>query len=114
MHMSNNADQITLIIPASQGQSTEYEDKGGGEQHGLKEVIQTLTGTKVIDSNKLKENLETTMNQLEGILANLSKKAKENWEVESIAVGLSITGEGSVGIATVGVETSIEVSFRPK
>jgi hypothetical protein len=112
--MSIDPNQITLIIPASSSHPNEHEDRGGGEQHGLKEGIYRLTSKTTINSEKLSENLKSTLSQVDKILSIVGKTLTSEWKVESIAVGLSITAEGSIGIATAGVETSIEISFSPK
>lgn len=112
--MSNHKNKITLMIPGSPSQPKEYEDRLGGEQNGFKEVIQRITGTKDIDSETLKKNIERTIDQIDGILDKIGSKLTSAWKVESICVGLSVNAEGSIGIATAGIETSIEISFSPK
>lgn len=111
--MSNDPNQITLIIPASSGQTSESEDRAGGQLHGMQEWIPRLTSA-AIKSEELGKNLKSTLSQVDKILASVEKTLRSEWKVESIAVGLSITAEGSIGIATAGVETSIEISFSPK
>jgi hypothetical protein len=48
------------------------------------------------------------------VFADLKRPSIDGWKVEHINVGLSISAEGSVGVATAGVEASIEIGFAPE
>ncbi|MCK4830286.1 hypothetical protein KA005_81965 [bacterium] len=90
------------------------KDRGGGEMHGLKEVVSYLFSKKPVDPEKLMNNLQNCLEQVGGVLSNLGESITEGWELEGVSVGLAINAEGSVGIATVGVETTVEVNFTRK
>ena len=112
--MTDTSKEITLIVDYSQGLPTGVADRGGGEPHAMKGVAQKLFGAKPINPETIKANLSKALGQIEGIIAHVKNVPIANWEADSISVGLSVSAEGSIGIATAGVETTIEVSFRPK
>jgi hypothetical protein len=112
--MSDKTSKITLIIPEPIIPKDITRDRAGGETHGIKEVLQRKLGKAEIDVDKLKKNFEETMNKINNILQNVSETVSNNWELEGISIGLSISAEGSIGIATAGVETSIDVKLSPK
>jgi hypothetical protein len=70
--------------------------------------------SKTIDIDTLKKNLDDTLSGVSQLFSDLQQKAVAGWELEVVTVSLSISAEGSIGIATAGVEAGIEVSFRPK
>ncbi len=111
--MSDSKNKITLMIPASRSELS-YEDRGGGEEYGLRDAIRLITTTKEIDSETIEKHIGGIISQIDGILGKISNTVTGNWKVQNISVGLSLNAEGSIGIATAGVETSIEISFSPK
>jgi hypothetical protein len=70
--------------------------------------------SKTIDIDTLKKNLDDTLSGVSQLFSDLQQKAVAGWELEGVTVSLSISAEGSIGIATAGVEAGIEVSFTPK
>ena len=105
---------IVLMVPEFTSASILQQDRGGGETHGMKEVLQKIVGQKNVDPETIKRNIEECMSQISEVLSKVSQNVTENWKLGSVSVGLSINAEGSIGIATAGVETSIEISFVPK
>ena len=89
-------------------------DRGGGQVHGLKEVVGHLIREKGVNRGKLSDNLQNCLGQVGSVLSSLGEGIAEGWELEGVSVGLAINAEGSVGIATVGVETAVEVNFTRK
>jgi hypothetical protein len=67
-----------------------------------------------IDPTKLSESLADITAKLEKVLENQKKKEESNgFYLESFSVGLAIEGRGKVFmVAEVGVEASIEVTFK--
>lgn len=112
--MSNSTNKIKLIISGQDEREGQMKDRAGGETHGLTEWVQGKAKEVEIDAEKLKTNIRETMKKIDEVLQEVTDDFTGKWKLESISVGLSISAEGSVGIATAGVETSIEVSFSPK
>ncbi len=112
--MSNKGKTITLMVPSSISETLDEEDRGGGETYGFKELLRRVVRSEEVDLETFKNNIERTVDQIDELLDKIGNKVKGSWKVESISVGLSVTAEGSIGIVTGGVETSIRVSFCPK
>lgn len=107
--MANKQSTIKLItLGASHNLPA---DRGGGQTHGIAERI---AKTVEVDAGMLQANILEAMGAVEETLSNLPQSISANWKLDNITIGLSISAEGSVGIATAGVEASIEVSFSPK
>lgn len=113
--MSNSKNKIAIIVAATIEQGDALaKDREGGETHGMKEFFQRKASEIKIDADELKRNIEETINKITDTLKDVGQTVSDNWKLDSISIGLSISAEGSVGIATAGVETSIEVSFSPR
>lgn len=112
--MSDSKNKITLMIPGASRGELSYEDRGGGEEYSLREAARLITATKEIDAETIEKHIDGIIGQIHGILGKISSKVTGNWKVQNISVGLSLNAEGSIGIATAGVETSIEICFTPK
>ncbi len=108
--MVQQHETITLIV--GNLPETEYTDRKGGQTQGL---LQKLFGhEKPVDLSKVKQNLDNSIAQISSVLSDLKKKAIDGWELESVSISLAVSAEGSIGVATAGVEAAIEVSFKPK
>lgn len=100
---------VTLIVPANSVPAT--GDRGGGQTHSLQSIVRNVT-SKAVSEETLRSGLESALKQVRTVVANLHSQAVEGWQVESLSVSLAVTAEGSVGVATVGAEASIEVTFQ--
>jgi hypothetical protein len=104
--------KVSIII-AGQPATGEFPDRKGGELNSG--LIKKLVGfEEKIDVDKIKTNLDDCLSGIGDVLSDLRQKAMAGWELESVTVSLAVSAEGSIGIATAGVEASIEVSFAPK
>ena len=112
--MSNSKNKITIIVAETGSQEGVGKDRAGGETHGIKEFFQKRATNIEIDADELKRNIEETISKIAGTLHDVGQSVSDNWKLDGISIGMSISAEGSIGIATAGVETSIEVSFAPR
>jgi hypothetical protein len=112
--MPGSTNKIKLIITGEKEEEGPMMDRGDGVTHGLNDYIKKKVQDIEIDVDKLKDNIEHTVKNIESVLIGLKDTVSEQWKLDGITIGLCITAEGSVGIASAGVETSIEVSFSPK
>lgn len=105
--------EIVLIVPDAKP-IQERGDRSGGQTH--RGVVEFLWGTKAkpVSQEALKRSLEQCMAQIGDMLAEAKSQLKDGWEVGGVSVSLGVSGEGSIGIVTAGVQASIEVSFVPK
>jgi hypothetical protein len=74
----------------------------------------TVAKVTEIDPAKLRGDIDKCLDQMKEIFADLKRPTMQGWKVEHINVGLTISAEGSVGVATAGVEASIEIGFAPE
>ncbi len=105
---------LTIIVPAAAAavpERTREADKGG-EQHGLREAVSRLVGYVPKDTGQLDKKLAETIAQLQEVIGEIEKSSVGSMQLKSVEVGLAVSAEGSIGIATAGVETSITLSFE--
>ena len=88
-------------------------DRLGGETHGFWSSAKKVT-TLTVNEDVLRQNLDAAIQQLQGVLRDAAKRAIEGWRLESITVSFAVSAEGSIGVATAGMEAGIEVTFSPK
>lgn len=101
-------EQIALIVPA--GVSTLPHDRLGGVAQGgvvtgVANVIATITPAA------FNQALAVIAGQLSAATAAMHG-AVRGFEVSEISVALAVSADGSIGIATAGVEGSIEITLR--
>jgi hypothetical protein len=112
--MPNASNKIKLIVAAPVAAISESTDRGGGETHSLPSILKGAVSRVVeINPEDLRNNIDKCLQQMKHVFANLKGPAIDGWSVDSISVGLTISAEGSVGVATAGVEASIEIGFKP-
>jgi hypothetical protein len=99
--------EITLIVNTAD-RKTDVRDEA--ELHGLFPGKQKVTRKL----SEIGENLNECMEQVQELLNQLRQKTIESWELDGVTVGFAISAEGSIGVATAGVEASLEVTFKPK
>ena len=104
-------EKVVLIVgPQETAAVIESVDRKGGETHSLRSAVAGLAKVD-IDPDLLGRNLDRCLGQVEGLLVDLAKRTVKGWAIENISVSLAVSAEGSIGIATGGLEASIEVSF---
>lgn len=103
------SDSITIITTKSSHIIT-TEDRGGGQEHG---IIPNLVNSVVekIDADHFFDQVEAIAGKVRNITERLKGRVGE-FEADEITISLAVSGDGSVGIATVGAEASIEIKFK--
>ncbi|HUS89366.1 MAG TPA: hypothetical protein VMW91_08385 [Desulfosporosinus sp.] len=116
MNSKNSNPMVPLIVPefSDSAMHRHIVDRGGGELRGMKEVFTQIFGEKRINTEILRTQLEERINQVGEILNQLGQNITEGWELNTVNVGLGISTEGSIGIASAGVEATIQVEFVRK
>lgn len=113
--MAKKTPRFKLIVAETQIiDDVTPKDRGGGEPHGLFKNTVIKTIEKTIDPQIMKQSFENCLEQTKQLLENAAKKISEGWEIESINLSFAVNGEGSIGLATVGVEAGIEITLIPK
>ena len=101
---------ITLISLSSGESAGASVDRGGGEAQGAV----TTMAAKLANSIPIEgfsEKFVEIIDKVKVIAENL-KVGVGGYEAEEITINLAVTAEGNIGIATAGVEASIEVCLR--
>lgn len=99
---------IVLIVPA--GVSTSANDRFGGvAQGGVAAGVANVIAT--ISPDVFNQALAVIAGQLSAATAAMHG-AVHGFEVSEISVALAVSADGSIGIATAGVQGSIEITLR--
>jgi hypothetical protein len=89
--------RLTLIVPADQDAAT---------------ALCLVHGPTDVDVGKLQGELEKVQGQIADLLKAVKDPAGSGFRLKTIEVALGVTGQGSIGIATAGVEASLTLSFE--
>lgn len=83
------------------------------ELQGVADKVRGLWAKpKPVPMAALKERMEEVQAEVGELLAGL-KKPVGNYRLAEVQVSLAISGSGSIGVATVGAEASIALTFAP-
>jgi hypothetical protein len=102
-------EKISLIV-AGGAQPPMNVDRAGGEAHGFVSKA-TDAIVRAVPLDKVADQLQAIADKVGAAVTNL-KISAGHWQVDEITIGLSISAEGDIGIATAGVEASIELNFK--
>jgi Trypsin-co-occurring domain 1 len=85
-------------------------DRGGGEPHGvIKRAVAEVA--RSIPYEDFATQLESVIGSVQAVADRLKADIAE-YSAEEITIGLAVSGEGTIGVATVGVEASIQVTLK--
>lgn len=107
--------KITILIPVegTSGATESFPDRMGGQrQSAVTAIKRFFVGETDLDVETLTKGLDDCLTKMGAVFANLKEKAVDGWEVDTVAVSLGISAEGSIGVVTAGVEGSIQVTFK--
>jgi RNase H-fold protein (predicted Holliday junction resolvase) len=102
-------ESITLITIAPPAGAPTV-DRGGGATHGAVDKVAAKVGN-AISYDSFAAQLEKILAQVQS-LATRVKAGIGEYSADEIAIGLAVSAEGSIGIATAGIEASIEVTLK--
>jgi hypothetical protein len=101
--------KITIIKPTTAAATLTETDRAGGVQHGL--IAKALDATiGALDQDEVAKGLNSAIEQVQSLVAQLDTRSG-HLKPSEISVGLAISAGGGIGVATVGVEASIELTF---
>ena len=109
--MSEADDTIRLILPrrapaiASGPPTALPRDKPPSEQ------LQAGLWTR-ISVEKLKTQITELQGKLAGVVVQFARTPAEGMTLEEVKIGLSISIDGDIDIASAGAEASIELSYK--
>jgi hypothetical protein len=112
--MTDSSDTITLIVPDHARPTGESLDSGKPVTHAVPgRPAEIVTQAVAIDAALIRENIDKCLAQLKQVFANLEEPSIDGWSVGTITVGLAVTAQGSVGVATAGIQAVLEIAFKP-
>ena len=114
--MPEETNMIKIIagpLPAVPAEDLDYLPTEGEEaQHGTEHSVLTLFSKTPVE--RLTEQIEALRGQLGSLVRSLSHSFSENTELDEITIGLAVSLDGDIGIASAGAEASIELMFKIK
>ncbi|WP_142280110.1 MULTISPECIES: CU044_2847 family protein [Mycobacterium] len=114
MAEGNSTSTLTLVV-ASEEQVTRELEPGESEEQGFVEwTRRKLARKQEVQLDEVKKQLNEIQGQLDSLLASLPNPKDGPFRLNEVEVGLSISAEGGIGIATVGGEISLSLTFARK
>jgi hypothetical protein len=111
--MSDQA--LTLIVPGGTTEATSLPDRGGGVQHTKGPLFGRFFAKETkVELQPTRQKLESTLAEARELLGNIQTQQYKGWELEEVTFGLAVSAEGSIGFATAGIESTIELKFSRK
>jgi hypothetical protein len=111
----NDARTLTLIV-ADQAATPAPSDakEEDFEEEAIPAAVARLLGhrPKDVPLDKLTKSLDRAQAQIDELLEGVKQSTVAGFRLNSIEVSLAISAEGSIGVATAGVEASMALSFE--
>ena len=109
------SDELKIIVPVRRPrvQHPIPADREGGEQQGGVEIISLNLSGYEASPVETKSFLDKLMGPIDKAM-HVVERSFSDFTLHEIKISLAVTAEGDIGIATAGVESSIEVAFRRK
>ncbi len=108
-----NEDTFKIIIPRKPQTAVQppvvVVDREGAIEHGQADIISlNLNGYEAVPDDSFLDKLMTPITKA----MNAVEHTFKDFSLDEITISLAVTAEGDIGIASVGVESSIEVTFK--
>lgn len=103
------SDSVNLMVPALGERSDGAPDDAFTPQSSVRELFGFKP--KPVDTDRLQDEMVRIESQLAEILKAAPASADSGFNLDEVQVSLAISGEGSIGIVTAGVEASITLGF---
>lgn len=110
---TNHDPGIPLIVPATTATRRRKADEGGDE-HGLLDPVVSLFVRRPAAAKDIEGQMIGAIERVEALVETIRASRVGDMELSGVEVGLAVSAEGTIGIATAGVETSITLSFTTK
>lgn len=101
---------LSLITVSTDGTGG-WTDPELREAGPIDAVRRMLAGRKEVSLDKIQRELERVQDELDGILAKISSGQHHGFHLSEVEISLAISGEGSIGVVTAGVEAGITLHF---
>jgi len=100
--------ELTLIVP--QGEPENTFDEAYTEQSKFTSFLGF--GTKKVKTDELADQMKVLRSQVDEILEAAPKETDSGFRLEEVQVSLAVNAQGTIGIASAGVEASISLTFK--
>lgn len=115
MSKTSNKDELTLIVlepEFADGADDDGLPADTFEEQGVKEYLgrKLAAKPKQVKLSALKERLAEVQDEVGEMLAKM-KPSTGGYRLAEVTVSLAISGSGSIGVATVGAEAAIALTF---
>ncbi|HEV2740475.1 MAG TPA: hypothetical protein VGU66_18085 [Candidatus Elarobacter sp.] len=119
MSNEDRNDDVVFLAPESIGTATVAPTVGkyGEEQQaGPVETVRRWLRLKpvTVTRDKLQQELSKVRGHIGLILTDLGPDGEHGFNLEEVTVGITVSADGHFGIATVGAETTLELTFKRK
>lgn len=104
------SDTIPLIGTVQQATEQPPDDRETGHLHGFFRRSAAVV-TANIPAEQFGEQLEKVMANVQSVAERFKGKMGE-YSAEEIKIGLAVSAEGTIGVATAGAEASIEIKLK--
>ena len=114
---NNGTEFITIVVPTGPyptvpGEVADIETSDPTKLHSL--PFDWGSKAEEIDWDKFHNNWKKIQDQIQVMLTDLKDKAFGDLELDELIIGLSVTGKGSIGIASVAAAADIKLNFKRK
>jgi hypothetical protein len=103
--------QIPFIVPVVRQPPSRRPADKAGKTHGAKEVAEFALSLIKRPAKEVRAELERVVEDMRAILPSVSASPVGGLVFDGFEVGLAITKEGSIGIASAGAEISVTLHF---
>ena len=110
--MATKQQEINLVVPESKG-AYGFLPSSDEANITFQPAMFRWPGhdTKTIKAGALQKGLDDIQAQIDGVLGKVAQPKVPSFQLKTVDISLAITAEGSVGIATAGVQASLTLSF---
>jgi hypothetical protein len=105
-------DTLTLIVSEGTLVTGDNEVRGERSDAEVRGIISQLKPRrKDVNLEDVKSDLDRVQAQIDTLLAGVGSHDNERFRLSSVEISLAISAEGSIGVATAGVQAGISLTF---
>jgi hypothetical protein len=112
MSGSDEGPRLTLVIATDEAATEQELFDRGSESYGPAQWLRRrIASKKDVELSDVKAQLDKVQDQITALLENIQDSPRGRFRLHEVEVGLAVTAEGSIGVATVGAEVSLSLTF---
>lgn len=109
---STGDDTLTLIVSEDTQTTDDSQVRRQGQAAEVRGIIAQLKlKRRDVKLEDVKSDLDRVQEQIDALLASVGSHDNERFRLSSVDVSLAISAEGSIGVATAGVQAGISLTF---